>query len=101
MGLLSKLKSFFTKAKTNATAAKLTIKEFVSKYKVQIAAAMKIVDQIYDANEGTEKMQAVISMSILAINAKCGLSINADSVGTESTKFIEDEYEKVYQSLKA
>lgn len=101
MDLLSALKSLFTKAKADATKAKLTITEFVSKYKVQIAAAMKIADQIYDANEGTKKMHAVISMFILAMDTKCGLSIDADSVGTKATKAIEDEYEKVYQSLKA
>jgi hypothetical protein len=101
MSLLSKLKALFAKAKTEATEAKLTIAEFVTKYKTQIATAMKLVDTIYDNNQGSTKMQAVIKLFIAAINAKCGLSIDAGSVGTSATTAIEAEYEKVYQSLKS
>lgn len=101
MSFLSALKSLFSKAKTEVQEAKLTVAEFVAKNKTQIATAMKLADQVYDANEGSKKMNAVIKFFINAINKKCCLSIDADSVGTASTKFIEDEYEKVYQSLKS
>lgn len=98
--ILAKVKALFTKAKTETAEAKLTISEFVSKNKTQIATAMKLADAVYDANQGTEKMQAVIKFFLTALNAKCGLSIDADSVGTTATAFIEAEYEKIYQSLK-
>lgn len=99
MSLLTKLKALFSKAKTEVAEAKLTIAEFVAKYKTQIAAAMKLVDQIYDSNKGTTKMQAVIRLFISAINSKCGFSIDADSVGTSATTAIEAEYQKIYESL--
>ena len=93
MSFWSKLKDFVSRAKKVAEV-NLSITEFVSKYRKQIAAAMKLVDTIYDANEGSVKMQSVIKTFITAINKQCGYEIPADLIGTDATRFIEYEYEK-------
>lgn len=93
------MKEIFNKIRAKFQKVKMSIAEFVEDNKGQIKDAMFLADQIYDANEGSLKMKSVIAMFILAINTKCGCSLNADQIGTQATKFIEDEYQKVYESL--
>ena len=101
MGILSKIKELIKKIKTNITEAKKTVVEFVEEHKEQIAKAMQLADLAYDTFEGSIKMKSVISFFITGINTKCGTSFNAEEIGTEKTKELEDKFQEVYNGLKA
>lgn len=101
MSLFTKIKNFIAKVKNKTIEIKLTIKDFVQCHKEQIAQAMKLADLAYDNFEGSQKMKSVISFFITGINIKCGTYFNAEQIGTDKTKELEEKFEEVYQSLKA
>ena len=101
MNLFTKIKSLFTKIKNRVDDVKLTIGGFINEHKEQIVKAMELADLAYDNFEGSQKMKSVISFFITGINIKCGTQFNAEQIGTDSTKELEEKFEEVYQSLKA
>jgi len=101
MGLFTKIKSLFIKAKKKITEVSQTLEGFVGDHKEQIVKAMQLADLAYDAFEGRSKMVAVISFFITGINARCGQNFNAEQLGTEATKELEEKFQEVYNKLKA
>lgn len=101
MSLFTKIKSLISKIKNKVDKVKLTIGDFIQEHKEQIAQAMKLADIAYDNFEGSQKMKSVISFFITGVNTKCGTSFNAEQIGTDATKELEEKFEEVYQSLKA
>ena len=101
MKLFEKIGKLFTKIKNKVNEVKLTVGDFVQSHRVQIAQAMQLADLAYDNFEGSQKMKSVISFFITGVNTKCGTSFNAEQIGTEKTKELEEKFEEVYQSLKA
>ena len=101
MSLFTKIKTFITKSKSKANELKSSIEEFIQCHKSQIVQAMQLADLAYDNFEGPQKMKSVISFFIMAINNKCGTQFNAEQIGTDTTKELEEKFEEVYQSLKA
>lgn len=100
MGLFTKIKNIFIKVKNKVNTVKLTIEEFVQAHKPQIIQAMQLADLAYDTFEGSQKMKSVISFFITGINKKCDKTFNAEQIGTDATKGLEEKFEEVYQSLK-
>lgn len=100
MGLLAKLKSLFTKVTNKAQEVKLSVGDFINAHRNQIAQAMQLADLAYDTFEGSTKMKSVISFFITGLNTKCGTLFNAEQIGTDVTKELEEKFEEVYQSLK-
>ena len=101
MKLFEKIGKLFTKIKNKVNEVKLTVGDFVQSHRAQIAQAMQLADLAYDNFEGSQKMKSVISFFITGVNTKCGTSFNAEQIGTEKTKELEEKFEEVYQSLKA
>lgn len=101
MSLFTKIKSLFTKIKNKTVEVKLTIGDFIQEHREQIAQAMQLADLAYDNFEGSQKMKSVISFFITGVNTKCGTQFNAEQIGTDSTKELEEKFEEVYQNLKA
>lgn len=101
MSLFTKIKNLFTKFKNKVVEVELTISEFVTKYKKEIVQAMKLADLAYDTFEGSAKMKSVISFFITGVNTKCGTQFNAEQIGTDATKELEEKFQEVYNNLKA
>jgi hypothetical protein len=101
MKLITKIKNLITKIKSKTNEVKLTITDFIQVHKEQIVQVMKLADLTYDNFKGSQKMKAVISFFITGLNTKCGTSFNAEQIGTDSTKQLEDKFQEVYNSLKA
>src|SRR5574344_1093334 len=101
MSIFTKIKNLFTKFKNKVVEVELTISEFVTNYKKEIVQAMKLADLAYDNFEGSEKMKSVISFFIMAVNNKCGTQFNAEQIGTDATKELEEKFQEVYNNLKA
>ena len=100
MSLFTKIKNLFTRTKNKISEVKLTVGDFVQSHKEQIAQAMQLADLAYDNFEGSQKMKSVISFFITGVNTKCGTQFNAEQIGTDATKELEEKFEEVYQSLK-
>ena len=100
MGLLSKIKNFFTKVTNKVQEAKLSIGDFIDAHKNQIAQTMQLADLAYDNFEGSTKMKSVISFFITGLNKKCGTQFNAEQIGTDATKQLEEKFQEVYNELK-
>ena len=92
-------KEFISGLFKKAEATEQAVAAYVKEHSGEIAKVMKITDLIYDAVKGSEKMKAVITYFISALNSKCGTKLNADAIGTSATKSVEDEFQKVYNAL--
>ena len=101
MGLFTRIKNLFSGIKNKSEEIKFGIGDFVQAHRVQIAQAMQLADLAYDNFEGSQKMKSVISFFITGVNTKCGTSFNAEEIGTEKTKELEEKFEEIYQDLKS
>ena len=97
---IERIKGFLQKLKNKVKEVKLTVTEFVYAHRNQIAQAMQLADLAYDNFEGQQKMKSVISFFITGVNTKCGTQYNAEQIGTQKTKELEEKFQEIYNELK-